>query len=113
MTKTIGLLLLMATSLSTFADTAEINVEDYLSTDMEFIFEIQNHAYSKVILDCQGFINNVNIQYTDGSSQLMVLDIGECEDIHSQIVTGLEKESGACLKLDFDRRAYRVDSTCD
>lgn len=113
MTKTIGLLLLMASSLSIFAQTAKVNVEDYLSTDMEFIFEIQSHEYNKVILDCQGFINNVNLEFQDGSKQLMVLDIGECEDIHSKIVTGLQKDAGACLKLDFDRRAYRVDSSCD
>lgn len=107
MRKTIGLMTLLF-SLSTLAQVQSIQVEEYLSTDMDFIFEISNKNYEKVVLDCQGFINGVNLYDHHGRHDLLILDIGECEDIHVQIVQGLEKEAPVCLKVDLDRRAYQV-----
>ena len=113
MRKLIGLLLFVFT-LSTHASTLDIQVEDYLDTDFDFMFEIQNKNFERVILDCQSFINGVNLYNEDGDHAVLVLDIGECEDIHFAIVDGIKNDGPVCLSLDFNNRAYKVrEDFCD
>ncbi len=97
-------------STSIFADTHYIDVEKYLSTDMDFIFEIENEYFDKVKLDCQGFINGVYMKHHNGHEQTLVLDIGECEDIHRKIVTNIRNSKSSCLFVDLERRKYSLTS---
>jgi len=107
MRKLIGLLLLTL-SISINASTLDIQVEDYLETDFDFMFEIENKNFNKVVLDCQSFINGVNLYGDKDEHAVLVLDIGECEDIHFAIIEGMKNSSPVCLSLDFDNRAYKV-----
>lgn len=113
MSKLIKLFLVLLITTASFGQSVKIDVQEYLQTDMEFIFEIKSSDYKKVIVDCQGFINNVNIELENGYKDILVLDIGECEDIHEKIVTNLSKEDSSCLKIDFEKRWYDVTPSCD
>ena len=108
MRKIIGLIMTILSAQVICASPLHIQVEEYLPTDMDFIFEISNENFDKVTLDCQGFINSVGLQGHNGEKEMMVLDIGECEDIHAGIVRGLQNDRPVCLSLDLDYRAYRV-----
>jgi hypothetical protein len=108
MRKLIGLLVFMGLSISVSASTLDIQVENYLETDFDFMFEIQNKNFDKVVLDCQSFINGVNLYGEGGEHAVLVLDIGECEDIHFSIIEGMQNDSPVCLSLDFNNRAYKV-----
>lgn len=115
MSKLIKFFLVLLISTLSFGQSVKIDVEDYFQADenFEFIFEIKNHDYKKIIVDCQGFINNIGIELENGYKDILVLDIGECEDIHTKIMTNLTKEDSSCLKIDFDKRWYAVTPTCD
>jgi len=107
MRKLIGLLTLLFVSL-TQASTLDVQVENYINTDFDYMFEIKNKNFKKVVLDCQSFINGVNLYGDQDEHAVLVLDIGECEHIHFSIIEAMEKESPVCLSLDFDNRAYQV-----
>ncbi len=77
---------------------------------MDFIFIIENNYFERVTLDCQGFINGVYLKHHNGSEQTLVLDIGECEDIHRKIITNLRNDSPSCLFVDLERRRYDLSS---
>lgn len=98
---------------SAFASSVKISVDEYLPTNFEFIFKIKSEKFSNVKVDCQGFINNVEVQFLNGDKDILVLDIGECEDIHGKIITSLQENDDACLMIDFDKRWYDVKSTCN
>ncbi|WP_155897213.1 hypothetical protein [Bacteriovorax sp. BSW11_IV] len=108
--KTLPLLFTLLLSTNAFAAGLNLKVDDYRPTDFEYMFEIQNSKFSKVILDCQSFINEVRF-YQDSSTVLgsFMLDIQECEDIHFSIVELKEKGKTSCLRLDFDNQTYDVD----
>lgn len=114
MSKLIKFFLVLLISTLSFGQSVKIDVEDYFQADenFEFIFEIKNHDYKKIIVDCQGFINNIGIELENGYKDILVLDIGECEDIHSKIVVSLQENDDACLMIDFDKRWYDVKSSC-
>ena len=100
--------LLILTSLNTLA--VDVYIEDYLTTDMDYVFEMKDSQFEKVTLDCQSFINGVNF-YEDGKiAATFILDLGECEDIHYKIYTLREDGKLPILSLDFDNREYQINS---
>lgn len=113
MSKLIKLLVLVFISTMSLAQSVKIEIEEYLQTDFEFIFEIKNQNFKKVVVDCQGFINNVNIELENGHKDILVLDVFECEEIHEMIVTNLSEKDSACLKIDFEKRWYGVTPSCE
>lgn len=113
MTKTIGLILFSLISTCTLASTISINVEEYLHTDMDFIFEIKNKNYKNVFVDCQGFLNNLRVDNFDDSKNILHISHEDCEYIHEEIYTNIQESNSACLKIDFERQAFGVTKKCD
>ena len=112
MTKTIGkTLLLLALTFSCFAnDILKLNVDKYLQTDLDYMFEIQSQGYSSIIVDCQSFLNAVKVERDDGATIAFYLDYGQCEDIHWKIIEAKKETNQACLTLDFTDNLYDISN---
>lgn len=107
--KTLPLLVILFLSSNTMAQGLSLKVEDYKPTTFEYMFEIQNSRFTKVILDCQSFINEVRFYDDTNVLGSFTLDIQECEDIHLSIMDLKQIGKTSCLHLDFDNQTYEVD----
>lgn len=107
--KTLPLLFTLLFAGNAFSYDLNVKVDEYSPTDFEYMFKISNQSYSKIILDCQSFINEIRF-YNKDETLLgnFMLDIQECEDIHFSILELKNEGKKSCLKLDFDRAAYAV-----
>lgn len=115
--RTLILLFTLLFTGNTLAYDLNIKVDKYTPTDFEYMFKISNSKYSKIILDCQSFINEIRF-YKDDATMLgnFMLDIQECEEIHFSIIELQDAGKKSCLKLDFDRAIYAVtesDESCE
>jgi hypothetical protein len=109
MRKLIGkMTLLLLLSAQVFAAPVKVDVEEYLPTNLDFMFIIKNKSFKKIVLDCQSFINGVNFLSHDDQKEIFMLDYGQCEDIHTQIYQAKKETGKACLMLEFEMGIYKV-----
>ncbi|MFG1500825.1 hypothetical protein ABMA70_11525 [Halobacteriovorax sp. XZX-3] len=113
MNKIILATLLSMLSWSAFSAVKTIDVEAYFKTDMDFMFSIKNKNYDKVILDCQGFINGLNLYSTRGHDIFTLPGYGHCMAIHNEIIKNINDEKSSCLVLnDKEGQILVLDSKC-
>lgn len=106
-------LIVTVLSWSAQAQILKIDVESYLRTDMDFMFSIKNKAYDKIILDCQGFINGLNLYSSRGHDIFTIPGYGECIAIHETIVKNIENKKKSCLAINDEQGAIVVlDREC-
>lgn len=107
-------LFLLFLSANLYAQTFYIDIEEFNRTQMEFVMEIVDRDYERVMLDCQGFINMVSIEHYDGRRNNLVLDIGECPQIFRSIQKNINNNLPSCLETNLDNRTFNVQSEyCD
>jgi hypothetical protein len=66
---------------------------------MDYMFLIKSEGYDKVILDCQSFINGLNLFKNDEKKVFTLPSYGHCISIHKQILTNVKEESPSCIKI--------------
>jgi hypothetical protein len=75
-------------------------VQDYVPTDMDFIFEVKTNKFEKVILDCQSFITGMDF-FEDGKVKYNVyLDMFQCEEMHNFLADSKRDNLPVCIGLD-------------
>ncbi|EPZ49798.1 hypothetical protein M902_0454 [Bacteriovorax sp. BAL6_X] len=113
MNKIILALILTILSWSALAGVKTIEVEAYFKTDMDFMFSIKNKRYDKVILDCQGFINGLNLYSSRGHDIFTLPGYGHCMAIHNEIIKNIKNEKKSCLVLnDKEGQIVVLDNKC-
>ncbi|MEH0862032.1 hypothetical protein [Halobacteriovorax sp. DPLXC-1] len=110
--------ILLALTLGLMAWTASagittIDVESYHRTDMDFMFLIKNKKYDKIVLDCQGFINGLNLYSTRGHDIFTLPGYGHCMAIHNEIIKNIKAKKSSCLAInDSEGKVLVLDSKC-
>ncbi len=106
-------LLLTLMSFTTQAGIIAIDVESYHRTDMDFMFIIKNKSYDKVVLDCQGFINALNLYSTRGHDIFTIPGYGQCMAIHNEIIKNIRVKKDSCVAINDEVGEILVlDSKC-
>lgn len=98
------LVILLVLVLSSFAFAVEIRVEDMtLVEGLDRSFVLKTSLPDKVVLDCQSFIQGLNI----GTENLFLLDPDECEGLQDRIFSTISETKQHCLEVeDFIRADY-------
>lgn len=93
----IGLMMSINTEAGEFVKTP---VQDFVQTDMEFIFEIKTAKFEKITLDCQSFFNGMNF-YEKGEVKTNIhLSSGLCNEMYDFFATAKVEKTPVCIGLD-------------
>lgn len=95
------------------AGIVTIDVESYHRTDMDFMFLIKNKKYDKIVLDCQGFINGLNLYSTRGHDIFTLPGYGHCMALHNEIIKNIKAKKDSCIAInDTEGQVLVLDSKC-
>jgi hypothetical protein len=83
-------------------------VLDYLSTDMDYIFEIKTTKFEKVTLDCQSFFNGINFYENGEVKHNIYLEMFECEEMNQFFKDSKAENLPVCLGLDTEMGAITL-----
>lgn len=100
--------LLALTFLVTQAFGFELRVSDMVTeVGMNQSFELSTNHAKPVTLDCQSFLQGLYLGPRE-STEIILLDAWECEEIHHRIDRSLKDRQNHCLDVDdFIRSDYR------
>ena len=100
------IILLFFGLVSNYAFSAEIKVLSMTPEgDMERSFVLETSFPERVVLDCQSFVQGLNL----GRDHLILLEPEECEDLQNRIYSSLVQSVSHCLEVDDE---LRNDSPC-
>lgn len=94
--------------LSTYAHADWINkmpVNDYLRTDLDFVYEVKTDKYDKILLDCQGFVKGMRFYYNNQEERLVYMDEDLCEEVNQFLQTSKDSKQPVCLELNADENS--------
>jgi hypothetical protein len=87
------------------AIATEVQVRGMIpEANMERSFELQTSLPERVVLDCQSFIQGLNI----GPDDTFLLDPEECESLQERIYDSLIQSKLHCLDIESDIRSDYV-----
>jgi hypothetical protein len=93
-----------------------MRMRDYKKTDFDYMYEVKVDAYSKVILDCQGFIKGMNFYQEKKLEQIVYMDEEECDQSNEFLKDSIENQRPVCIELDTDEHTIlfsRKIEDCD
>ncbi len=93
-------LLVSLTVVASAGEVQKMSMLDFLSTDMDYVFEVKTTKFDKVILDCQSFITGMSFSNGGVEKSNIFLDIYECGEVMTYLEESKRDNLPVCLGLD-------------
>ena len=93
-------LLTSLTAVASAEDLQRMPMQDFLTTDMDYIFEVKTNKFDKVILDCQSFITGMSFSNGGVEKSNIFLDIVECGEVLTFLEESKRDNLPVCIGLD-------------
>lgn len=97
----IGLLMSM-TVVATAGEIIKMPMQDLISTDMDYVFEVKTTKFDKVVLDCQSFITGMSFSNGGVVKSDIYLDMFVCEEMVNFLSESKRDGLPVCIGLDSD-----------
>jgi hypothetical protein len=109
--KNILLFAMLVMSFSAFAEILGVNKMS-IKPGFNTRYDLRVHLPEvKADLDCQSFIQGLNIEKNHEKIQI-VLEAWECEEISKKMYASLKKLKAFCIDVDYDSLTIKDSSTC-
>jgi hypothetical protein len=95
----IGLLMSMTVVVSA-GEIIKMPMQDLISTDMDYVFEIKTNKFDKVVLDCQSFITGMSFSNGGVMKSDVYLDMFMCEEMVMFLQESKRDNLPVCIGLD-------------
>lgn len=95
----IGLLVSM-TVVAKAGELIKMPMQDLVSTDMDYVFEVKTNKFDKVILDCQSFITGMSFSNGGVMKSDVYLDMFMCEEMVTFFQESKRDNLPVCIGLD-------------
>ena len=95
----IGLLLSM-TVVAKGGELIKMPMQDLVSTDMDYVFEVKTNKFDKVVLDCQSFITGMSFSNGGEMKSNIYLDMFMCEEMVTFLQESKRDNLPVCIGLD-------------
>lgn len=82
------------------SEIEKIEVTDYVGTEMDFMFQLKNDQYDRLILDCQSFVNNLRFENDKKVQRTIYLDNSYCTYYHLELMKIRKQDKKICLEVD-------------
>ncbi len=95
----IGLLVSM-TVVASAGELIKMPMQDLVSTDMDYVFEVKTNKFDKVVLDCQSFITGMSFSNGGELKSNIYLDMFLCEEMVTFLQDSKRDQLPVCIGLD-------------
>ncbi len=97
------------------SDIVRMPMNDIVSTDMDYVFEVKTNKFDKVILDCQSFITGMNFSNAGVLDSDIYLDMFQCEEMVNFLKDSKSDNLPVCIGLDRDNQELLItrEKDCD
>ena len=97
----IGLLMSM-TVVAEASELIKMPMQDLISTDMDYVFEVKTNKFDKVVLDCQSFITGMSFSNGGVMKSDIYLDMFMCEEMVTFLQESKRDNLPVCIGLDVE-----------
>lgn len=108
----IGLLMSM-TVVATAGELIKMPMQDLVSTDMDYVFEVKTNKFDKVVLDCQSFITGMSFANGGVEKNNVYLDMFMCEEMVNFLQESKRDQLPVCIGLDTDYNELVISRETD
>ncbi len=88
-------------------------MNDIVSTNMDYVFEVKTNKFDKVILDCQSFITGMNFSNGGVLDSDIYLDMFQCEEMVNFLQDSKKDNLPVCIGLDRDNQELIITREVD
>ena len=106
-------LLMSISSLSLAGEVNKMPMQDLVTTDMDFIFEIKTTKFDKVMLDCQSFITGMSFSNGGVEKSNVYLDMFMCEEMVNFLTESKKNNEPVCIGLDSENNELFISRETD
>ena len=100
--------LLMSITTVSAGEMVRMPMQDFLPTDMDYMFEVKTTKFDKVILDCQSFITGISFSNGGVVKSNIFLDIYMCEDLKNFLEESKREDLPVCIGLDHENQELEI-----
>jgi len=98
----IGLLMASIVTTVRASDIVKMPMNDIVSTDMDYVFEVKTNKFDKVLLDCQSYITGMSFSNAGVLDSDIYLDMFQCEEMVNFLKDSKKDNLPVCIGLDRD-----------
>ncbi len=100
-------IIVLALSSKSYSSSQKMKVRSYLQTDFDSMYEIKVFEYSKIILDCQSFFNQL-VLFENNEKIIFHLSSEKCYQSHVFLYESQQKKLPTCLSLNKDLKEIEL-----
>lgn len=108
----IGLLMALS-AVATAGELIKMPMQDLVSTDMDYVFEVKTNKFDKVVLDCQSFITGMSFSNGGELKSNIYLDMFLCEDMVNFLQESKRDQLPVCIGLDDENQELVISRETD
>lgn len=108
----IGLLMSM-TVVASAGELIKMPMQDLVSTDMDYAFEVKTTKFDKVVLDCQSFITGMSFSNGGVLKSNIYLDMFLCEEMANFLQESKRDQLPVCIGLDDENQELVITRETD
>lgn len=106
-------LLVLSTVVASAGELNKMPMQDLISTDMDYVFEVKTNKFDKVVLDCQSFITGMSFSNNGEVKSNIYLDMFMCEDMVNFLVESKKENLPVCIGLDDEAQELYITRETD
>ena len=108
----IGLLMSM-TVVAQASELIKMPMQDLVSTDMDYVFEVKTTKFDKVVLDCQSFITGMSFSNNGVEKSNVYLDMFMCEEMVTFLQESKRDNLPVCIGLNDEYKELVISREVD
>lgn len=74
-------------------------IKEYLTTEMDMVYELKTDHYQKITLDCLGFVKGLRFYHNNTEERLVYMDEDLCEETNQYLSTSFQTNEPVCMEL--------------
>ncbi|NOT79666.1 MAG: hypothetical protein HOP07_11800 [Bacteriovoracaceae bacterium] len=97
------------------SDIVYMQMQDIITTDMEYVFEVKTSKFDKVMVDCQSLIKGINFSNNGNLENDIYLEEDFCVGMIDFFLESKQQDLPVCLGLDQKRNELTItrDTDCN
>lgn len=95
------------------SELIKMPMQDLVSTELDYVFEIKTNKFDKVILDCQSFITGMSFSDKGQMKSNIYLDMFLCEEMVNFLQESKSENLPVCIGLDQENEELVISREVD
>lgn len=83
-------------------------MNDFISTDRDYVYEIKTEKFDKAILDCSSFITGLVFYNKDKEIYNFYLDGNECQDMYNFLFDSKIFKKPVCFEIEKEQKLLTI-----